>query len=1357
MDPSASLLNHFNQLTGSDLSMIASSLEHLELLNTNLNFLLKFSLKSGQVQCDEFTEFLEGILLKVLNRKQSDYHGDHQADHQANHHIDQVDHHIEFSRTEVNFVFVLCKLFSSRLSEKINSLILGDHRIALSLKIEIVQCLFEEKLVAGANSSFYVDFIFRALHSVCEDSGASSKQQRTKLIDNIVWVIFDFLKNDGLCGPAIDGIEKFLDQLSEQLSAIHSADGQLPADEQLVESVLDFIVSLIRFGVNEIDFLADRKVRKLLIDQQSESDGSKKIKSEHLKSKQFEPEHLKSEQIKTDQIKPEHVQRIKQIVNTERTRQLVVRSLLHRLNSSVRKKARYIADRFGLLSLDALEVLEVLEENQFHLIEPVLQRTLNCSDHQRLIEANRNIAPYHSVLEIVIERMFNHDCRLVKTAAFDFIQARHSENENILQFLSEQFILNQLISALQENQLYDSAFDYRSSSFLGVLPPERILIQLLTKGSSMNVFAVFFILKQLFSNLSRHSSNAAIPKIRLDVYSIQKFFSWLNVTCGEQSMAVQITVHLVHILTRNLENSTSDFEYLLHTLSCIHIKEVRLQRIAVEKQLPKFYEQFEPDKLNLNNSGVLTGFARYWAIIYHTDLDKRFQVLLDGLQARPATFKSFLIAFLSAVTSLSDSLAGYLIGKIADVPEVFELFCSRTLEDASARQVGDLLMTKIANETDVQTKFYYLSLLNDLKRIDDQAILLIDQVLASPDFRLQIQSERHWQLLNKYLQIKRAKNSTFNVDQIVRLFSTTPSAAPSPSSNATDESTTEILLSLPSRTSIDLNSYVIEFLGLLLNDELNRELPIDQTAVLRQFFTFTDLLFGSCQEDKKVDQYRRVFKVFIKAFAFNESLFHSKEARRFFADLTNRQQLDDLYGRICELNSLEVKSLLSGHLCNVVRRDLSLLRSELGDLLVQNLKVACLLGTGEQSLIGELKQQVADDPFISSCLNVKLKLDFYKRSRAKALSTCLRLDLDTLAYLIDQMIDSETTISEKSRIKNFVNSVDHRTLTKLWQWFLLVVLRLLGELRNDDDPNSQKVQQMLGRIYEFTMTSIVRQSSTTLSVKLAQQLIVIALVQDDRCPDRFYEQFKELLTLDSNSNFLSDLSRNKENEIVKVGYIVTLLTIIYHLIRSRPELKIFPVNYLLTCNHFKTRLFSYLVLSREDVRVQLSTGASGLVELEADPKSISGSHNLISNLEQLQKDWFFALFDCDSDLNVNFILQLLPRLSALYADDRIGFDLLSKYFDSGWISRCNQRSALADAVATSFSKPPRADETDEDPKAKKLVFQKKGYSGPQLDPERSRRRCSGELIICASLLGEWVELEWGSIMKFKLNFSIRCL
>lgn len=1282
MDLSASLLNYFNQLTGSDLSVIANSPDHLELLNTNLNFLLKFSLKSGEVQCDEFTDFLEEILLKILDQKHED--------------------HIELSRLEVNFVLVLCKLFSSqnRLNEKINSLVLGNDRIELSLKIEIVQCLFEGHLVTEPNCLFYIDFVFSALHSVCGhlELSSSGKQLRTKLIDNIVWIIFDFLKNDALCGRAIESIENFF----EKLSAVHSA------DEQLVEPVLDFIVSLIRFGENEIDFLADRKVRKLKLDQQSESSDLKRIKSEH-------------------------VERIKRIINTERTRQLVVRSLLHKLNSSVRKKARYIADRFRLLSLDAFEFLEVLEENQFHLIEPVLQRTLNCSGHQQLIEANPNIAPYRSVLEIVIERMFNHDCRLVKAAAFGFIQSKHSEDQNVLEFLSEQFILDQLISALQDNQLYGSAFDFRSLSFLSVVPPEKILISLLAKGTSLSVFAVFFILKQLFSNLStqKHSGESDPVQIRLDVHSIHKFFGWLNVTCGEQSMAVQITVHLVHILTRKLENSIGDFEFLLHILSCIHIKEVRLQKIAIEEQLPKFYNQFKFDQLNLNHGSVLTGFARYWAIIYNADLEHRFQELLDDLQVKPTVFKSFLIAFLSGVTCLSDSLAGYLIEKTADAPrssDVFELITNRKLEDASARRVGELLLGKIENESDTQTKFYYLSLLNDLKRIDDHAILLIERVLSSPDFRLQIQSERHWQLLNEYLRIK---STTVNVDQIVRLFSST-----SPP-NATGESTTEILLSLPSRTSIDLNSYVIEFLGLLLNDELSRELSIEKTTVLKEFFTFTGLLFGSCQENKKVDQYRRVFGVFIKAFAFNASLFHSKEARRFFTDPANRKQLDDLYERICELNSLEINSLLSGHLCNLLRRDLSLLRNELGTLLVQNLKVACLLSTNEQSLINELRRQVSDDPFICSCLHIPLKLDFHKKTRAKALATCLKLDLDTLAFLIDQMISGESQISEKSRTKNFVNSVDHRTLTKIWQFFLLMVrLRLLDELGTK---NENKVQQMLGRIYEFTMSSIVRQSSTTLSVKLAQQLIVIALVQDDRCPERFYEQFKELLALDSNSSFLSNLTRNKENEIVKVGYIVTLLTIIYHLIRSRPELKIFPVNYLLTCNHFKTRLFSYLVLSKENVKVELSTGASGLVELEADPKSISGSHNLISNLEQLQRDWFFSLFDCDSDLNLNFIFQLLPKLSNLYADDQIGFDLLSKYFDSDSISRhCNQRSELVDAIATCFSKPPRTDETEEDPgKAKKLVFQKKGYSGPQLDLERSKRKCSGDLIICASLLGKF--------------------
>lgn len=312
-----------------------------------------------------------------------------------------------------------------------------------------------------------------------------------------------------------------------------------------------------------------------------------------------------------------------------------------------------------------------------------------------------------------------------------------------------------------------------------------------------------------------------------------------------------------------------------------------------------------------------------------------------------------------------------------------------------------------------------------------------------------------------------------------------------------------------------------------------------------------------------------------------------------------------------ELNTLEVKSILHDHLSSLIEKDPLLVRhNSFGELLIKNLEISCLVDKRCLVLIDHLKAQIASDPFIIRCLNFQLDLDFYKETRIKAISTCLRLDLDALIKLINKMHVNEVEI-QGSTIKNYPNSVVHRRQVKIWQFLLIVTMKLLKSLNQQAELT--KVEEMLRLIYDLTIKSVIKQSSTQPSVKLLQQIVIIILIKDDKCPKEFYEEFRNLLEIGSTSDYLCDLSRNKQNEISKIGYITSLLSIVFHLIKFRPELKCYPINYLLTCNHYRTRLFSHLVLIKNAVTISLPVDTDQHLDLDAMPKSISGSNNIVSD------------------------------------------------------------------------------------------------------------------------------------------------
>lgn len=756
------LTNYFAHLIDCELSILVNSVDHLELLNSQLNFYLKFS--SKQTRDDKLINFLEQLLIAILKKKREA-------------------HRNEFNQVEADFIVFLCRFFSFQkeddLNEKINSIVLKDDLINLDLKVEIVQCLFEEKLVDDSSCSAYIDFVFRSLNSLVDEiRETTTNQQTTKLVNNLVWIIFDLVESDLHVDHLIRGVECFLSNVSNESTL---------DDNQLVELVLDFIASLSRFSEKAIELL---------------------------------------ERDESFRLKLEHIEQIRSIIKNDETTRLVVNSILNISNSSIRKKARYISDRFKLIPLIAVEILETLEEKQLHLIQPFIDKKLNC-----LLKSKLNIKPFQTVLELIIQRMFDHDCKPVKLYAFKFIQDQYALNE--LEFISEHFVTDQIISTLQDNLIYNEEFINESVNFLSRISSEKILKSLLDKATNLSSYGLYFVLKQKFLNLDDEKLSD-----KFDTFSIQKLLN-LPSMIGDKAIRTSVQIHLIKIMIQNLDSNMDDIRFLLNVLYCVNIKEVKIENVFSKQQLVGLFDEkfIQLEQINLETNSLLVGLSRYHAIIYdknHSNTNEQLYQLLDQLHSTDH-FRLFLVDFLNIITSLDVNLLDKLI-EMNDVfkdLEILELICSKVIDTKSLDKITEFLIAKIKCEDD--GKLHYLGLLNDLN--DSNCDQLIGDVLSSSTIKLDILNERHWRLLNKYLATKR----TLDLEQIIGLIS-----------HQRIEFKFDFLSSLISKIPTHINIYVIEFLGLLLIDELNSEIPVCETLILKNFFIFTDLLFKSCLEIKKV-------------------------------------------------------------------------------------------------------------------------------------------------------------------------------------------------------------------------------------------------------------------------------------------------------------------------------------------------------------------------------------------------------------------------------------------------------------------------------------------------------------------------
>ena len=759
------LTNYFAHLIDCELSILVNSVDHLELLNSQLNFYLKFS--SKQTRDDKLINFLEQLLIAILKKKREA-------------------HRNEFNQVEADFIVFLCRFFSFQkeddLNEKINSIVLKDDLINLDLKVEIVQCLFEEKLVDDSSCSAYIDFVFRSLNSLVDEiRETTTNQQTTKLVNNLVWIIFDLVESDLHVDHLIRGVECFLSNVSNESTL---------DDNQLVELVLDFIASLSRFSEKAIELL---------------------------------------ERDESFRLKLEHIEQIRSIIKNDETTRLVVNSILNISNSSIRKKARYISDRFKLIPLIAVEILETLEEKQLHLIQPFIDKKLNC-----LLKSKLNIKPFQTVLELIIQRMFDHDCKPVKLYAFKFIQDQYALNE--LEFISEHFVTDQIISTLQDNLIYNEEFINESVNFLSRISSEKILKSLLDKATNLSSYGLYFVLKQKFLNLDDEKLSD-----KFDTFSIQKLLN-LPSMIGDKAIRTSVQIHLIKIMIQNLDSNMDDIRFLLNVLYCVNIKEVKIENVFSKQQLVGLFDEkfIQLEQINLETNSLLVGLSRYHAIIYdknHSNTNEQLYQLLDQLHSTDH-FRLFLVDFLNIITSLDVNLLDKLI-EMNDVfkdLEILELICSKVIDTKSLDKISEFLIAKIKCEDD--GKLHFLGLLNDLN--DSNCDQLIDDVLSSSTIKLDILNERHWRLLNKYLATKR----TLDLEQIIGLIS-----------DQRIESKFDFLSNLISKIPTHINIYVIEFLGLLLIDELNSEIPVCETLILKNFFIFTDLLFKSCLEIKKVSYF----------------------------------------------------------------------------------------------------------------------------------------------------------------------------------------------------------------------------------------------------------------------------------------------------------------------------------------------------------------------------------------------------------------------------------------------------------------------------------------------------------------------
>ncbi|KAM6218336.1 LOW QUALITY PROTEIN: putative methyltransferase TARBP1 [Rhynchocyon petersi] len=337
-----------------------------------------------------------------------------------------------------------------------------------------------------------------------------------------------------------------------------------------------------------------------------------------------------------------------------------------------------------------------------------------------------------------------------------------------------------------------------------------------------------------------------------------------------------------------------------------------------------------------------------------------------------------------------------------------------------------------------------------------------------------------------------------------------------------------------------------------------------------------------------------------------------------------------------------------------------------------------------------------------------------------------KLFLEDLAI---KLLDKDESVS-KSRTRYYMNSLQHRVKTRIWQTLLLLFPRFDQNFLNG----------IIDRIFQAGFLN------NQASIKyLVEWMIILILHKFPQFLPKFWDCF------------------SYGEEKFKTS-ICTFLSVLSHLdviIQDIPEKKLILKQALVTAlqwglsHNFSVRLYALLALKKIWVmcttsHVQELAGLASVVESSLNQmESMHGTGNANKNWQRIQDHFFFAAFHPLKDYCLETIFDILPRLSGLVEDEWIAIEKFTQFTDipcdSGF-QWCLSESQLCQLKPGDWTQrdlgpnPGEADGQSEWTDMQKKIIPWKHYV-PDLEPELGFQdravklgKSTGRLIVVGSLI-----------------------
>uniref|UniRef100_A0A673BRI5 tRNA (guanosine(18)-2'-O)-methyltransferase TARBP1 n=1 Tax=Sphaeramia orbicularis TaxID=375764 RepID=A0A673BRI5_9TELE len=282
--------------------------------------------------------------------------------------------------------------------------------------------------------------------------------------------------------------------------------------------------------------------------------------------------------------------------------------------------------------------------------------------------------------------------------------------------------------------------------------------------------------------------------------------------------------------------------------------------------------------------------------------------------------------------------------------------------------------------------------------------------------------------------------------------------------------------------------------------------------------------------------------------------------------------------------------------------------------------------------------------------------------RTCVLSFLSRLDSSDLEHqrlmenLITDLLKKDNDIS-KSKVRYYSNSLQHRVKNRVWQTLLLLLPKLREEF----------ISTLLSRVFEAGFCS------NQASVKyLIEWMMILILSRNPQHIDSFWDCFS------------MDHEKTKTSVCTFLSVLVHFSVILPHIKDKVVQLRKALDIILQWCfNHnFSVRLYALLALKRvwslAEVRMEAEEGADGLRGVYLN--TVSSFRNANKNWLRIQEHFFFGAFHPIRDFSVETIFYTFPSLSELADDEWIPpwkFEKLASFSQSPTCPLRNPASDLS--------------------------------------------------------------------------------